>query len=311
MGSYDRDYLKGVALTTAMLMLPSVSVGMAWLFFLSPLPLIYFPISQGFEKGFKIIFHATLFSFGIALLTGAVPVLLFSLSLMPAGFMLARCLNQKQSIHDAFAKGTIALGLSWLLAGILLGTVNHINLYQEVLKQIDVGLVGAYETYSKSPEIPLDAQVELQAAFARIRETTPKIFPGILATMTLSTIWLNIMLANWLLKKNGAASWGDLSQWRLPDPLVWVFIAGGILIFVPGDMNIVGLNLLIVMVTLYFMQGFEVFNYLCLKWSVPNPIRHLIIFFLVIQAYGFILLAMLGLGDIWADFRKPKTIKTE
>ena len=31
-----------------------------------------------------------------------------------------------------------------------------------------------------------------------------------------------------------------------------------------------GLNLMIVMVTLYFMQGFVVFNYLCRKWSVPN-----------------------------------------
>lgn len=310
MGSYDRDYLKGVVLSTAMLTLPALSVGMAWLFFLAPLPLVYFPIAHGFAKGFRIIFHATLISFGIALLSGTVTVLLFSCSLMPAGFILARCLQQKQSVYDAFAKGTIALGLTWLLAGILIGAVNHVNLYQEVLKQIDVGLVGAYETYSKAPEIPLETQVELQAAFARIREVTPKIFPGILATITFSTIWLNIMLGNWLLKKTGAEAWGDLSRWRLPDPLVWVFIAGGILLFIPGVMNTIGLNLLIVMVTLYFMQGFEVFNHLCMRWSVPNPIRHLIIFFLVIQAYGFILLAMLGLSDIWADFRKPKTIET-
>ena len=310
MGFYDRDYLKGVALSTAILSLPALSVGLAWLFFLAPLPLIYFPIAHGFAKGFKIIFHATLISFGIALLSGSIPVLLFSCSLMPAGFCLASSLNQKQSIHEAFCKGTIALALSWVVSGFLLGTFNHINLYQEVLKQIDVGLVGAYEAYSKAPEIPLDTQVELQAAFARIREVTPKIFPGILATITICTIWLNIMLANWLLKKTGSIAWGDLSQWRLPDPWVWAFIVGAFMVFIPGDMNTIGLNLLIVMVALYFMQGFEVFNHLCVKWSVPNPIRHLIIFFLVIQAYGFILLALLGLGDIWADFRKPKTIET-
>lgn len=310
MGVYDREYLKGVALSTAMLSLPGVSVGLTWLFFFAPLPLIYYPVSQGFEKGFRIIFHATLISLGIALLTDTVPVLLFSLTLMPAGFMLARSVNQKQSIHEAFTAGSIALGLTWVLAAFLLGTVNHINLYQEVLKQIDSGLSGAYEAYSKAPEIPLDTQVELQAAFARIREVTPKIFPGFLATIVISTIWLNILLANWLLKKTGAKAWGEISQWRLPDHLVWVFIVSGILLFVPGAMNTIGLNLLIVMVTLYFMQGFEVFNFLCLKWSVPNPIRHLIIFFLVIQAYGFILLALLGLSDIWADFRKPKASET-
>jgi uncharacterized protein YybS (DUF2232 family) len=310
MGSYDRNYLKGVVLSVAMLTLPALSVGMAWLFFLTPLPLIYFPIAQGFEKGFKSILHAALISIGIALLLGTIPVLLFSFSLMPAGFMLARSINQKQSIHDAFFKGTIVLGLTWILAGGLIGAFNQVSLYQEVLKQIDVGLNAAYETYSKAPEIPLDAQVEFQAAFIRIREITPKIFPGVLATITLSTIWLNIVLANWLLKKTGATAWGELSQWRLPDNLVWVFIVSAILLFIPGNMNILGLNLMIVMVTLYFMQGFEVFNHLCLKWSVPNPIRHLIIFFLVIQAYGFILLALLGLSDIWADFRKPKTLDT-
>lgn len=293
-----------------MLTLPLLSVGMAWLFFLSPLPLIYFPIAQGFDKGFKIIIHATLISTGIALLTGTIPVLLFSLSLLPAGFMIARSLNSQQPIYDAFSKGSIALGLTWILAGLLIGTINQVNIYQEVLKQIDAGLVGAYETYSKAPEIPLEAQVEFQAAFARIREVTPKIFPGVLATTTLSTIWLNIMLANWLLKKTGKAAWGDLKQWRLPYPLVWVFIVAGILLFLPGALNTLGLNLMMIMVTLYFMQGFEVFNHLCLRWAIPNAIRVLIIFFLVIQAYGFILLALLGLADIWADFRKPHTIET-
>jgi hypothetical protein len=55
------------------------------------------------------------------------------------------------------------------------------------------------------------------------------------------------------------------------------------------------------------MQGYEVFNHLCLKWSVPKGIRMMLIFILVIQAYGFILLGLLGLADIWVDFRKPKT----
>lgn len=310
MGFYDRTYLRGVALSTAMLILPSLSVGMAWLFFLSPLPLIYFPIAHGFEKGFKIIFHATLISCGIALAVGTVPVLLFSLSLMPAGFMLARSVNQKLTIHDAFVKGTIALGLSWILAGILLGAVNRVNFYHEVLQQIDVGLNDAYEAYSKAPEISLDVQIELQAAFARVREITPKIFPGILATITISTVWLNMVLANWLLKKRGAVAWGDLGQWRLPESLVWVFIVSAVLLFVPGEISTLGLNLMIITGMLYFIQGFEVFNFLCLKWSVPNPVRHLIIFFLVIQAYGFIMLALLGLSDIWVDFRKPKTLET-
>lgn len=310
MGVYDRDYLRGVALSTALLTLPGLSASMAWLFFLSPLPLIYFPIAHGLDKGFRIIFHAILIATGIALLIGNLSVLLLSLSMMPAGFMMAKSLYQKRPAYDAFSKGTVALTLSWILAGALIGIAYHVNLYQQILQQIDTGLTMAQETYSNTQDIPLDTQVELQAAMARIRELTPRIFPGVLATLALSTIWLNFMTANWLLKKSGQATWGDLSQWRLPEPLVWLFISAGIMLFVPGSMNTLGLNLMIVMVTLYFMQGYEVFNHLCLKWSVPKSMRFLIIFFLVIQAYGFILLALLGLADIWADFRKPQTTET-
>lgn len=310
-GLYDRNYLRGVALTTAMFSLPSLSVGLAWLIFLSPLPVIYFPITQGFDKGFKIILHATLLAVAIALVAGTVPVLLLSLSLMPAGFFLARGLNRKQSVHNALVNGAIALGLTWLLAGMAISSLNQINLYQEILRQIDAGLSGALAAYSKTPDIPLDTQVELQAAFTQLRAVTPKIFPGMLATMTIGTVWLNILLANWLLKKTGGTDWADLNQWQLPYPMVWLFIAAGIMLFIPGDMNTVGLNLMMVMVTLYFMQGFAVMNFLCVKWSVPNAFRGLIIFFLVIQAFGFVLLTLLGLADIWADFRKPKTIETE
>lgn len=308
---YDREYLRSLALCTALLTLPALAVGMAWLFFLTPLPLIYFPIALGFDKGFKVVFHATLLAVGIALISGTLPVLLCSLSLLPAGFVIARSLNLKEQINKAFSSGTITLGLTWLLSGALIGAVNHINLYHEVLAQIDVGLSSAYDTYSQQPDIPLETQIELQAAFTRIREITPKIFPGILAAITFSTVWFNLLLANWLLKRSGHSGWGDMRQWRLPEPLVWVFIVAGVSLFLPGPMQTIGLNLMIVTTTLYFMQGYEVFNHLCQRWSVPNLIRVLLMFILVIQAYGFILLALLGLADIWADFRKPKQIDIE
>lgn len=307
---YDSDYLKGLALTTAVLTLPALSAGMAWLLLLSCLPIIYCPIVFGVGKGFRIVFHATLISCGIALLSGTAALLLVSLSMMPAGFFIARSLNRRQPVLDAFSRGSFILGGTWLSVAILLSALNHVNLYQEVLKEIDSGLITASQVYSQAPDIPLEVKAQLQPAFERIREITPQIFPSVLAVITFSTVWLNILLADWLLKKKGLSGWKDMSLWRLPDPVVWVFISAGVLLFVPGPMSVIGLNLMIIMVTLYFMQGFEVLNHLCLKWSVPNPIRLLIIFFLVIQAYGFVLLALLGLADIWADFRKPKTSET-
>ncbi|MDP2105781.1 MAG: DUF2232 domain-containing protein, partial [Desulfobulbaceae bacterium] len=287
-----------------MLTLPALSAGMAWLIFFSSLPIIYFPIALGVDKGFRIIFHAMLISCGISLLAGTSALLLLSFCMMPTGFVVARSLNRRQPVLDAFSRGSVILGMTWLLAAILISGLNNVNLYHEVLKEIDAGLVMASVVYDQAPDIPLEVKAELQPAFARIRDVTPKIFPAVLAVMTIGTVWLNILLGNWLLKKKGLTGWVDLTLWRLPEPLVWLFISAGVLLFVPGTMNVIGLNLMIIMVTLYFMQGFEILNHLCLKWSVPNLIRLLIIFFLVIQAYGFILLALLGIADTWADFRK-------
>lgn len=307
---YDRDYLRGVVLTTAMLTLPSLTPGMAWLLFFSAVPIVYFPLALGVDKGFRIIFHATLISCGISLLAGTSALLLMSISLLPTGFVVGQSLNRRRSVIDAFSRGTALLGMTWMTTAILISGLNQVNLYHEVLKEIDAGLVTASEVYSQAPDIPLDVKAELQPAFARIREVTPKIFPGLLAVITLSTVWLNILLSNWLLRKKGLSGWEDMSQWRFPEPLVWVFISAAGMLFLPGTMSVIGLNLMIIMVSLYFMQGFEVLNHLCLKWSVPNPIRLMIIFFLVIQAYGFILLALLGIADIWADFRKPTISET-
>ena len=121
-------------------------------------------------------------------------------------------------------------------------------------------------------------------------------------------MWLNILMANWLLKKKGIAAWEDFQELKLPEWLVWIFILAGLGLFGPSQslLNNLGLNLLIITGTLYFIQGFAVISSLFNKWSVPNPVRVVFFFFIIIQAYSIILLTLLGLADIWLNFRKPK-----
>ncbi|MDA8160734.1 MAG: DUF2232 domain-containing protein [Desulfobacteraceae bacterium] len=305
MPNLDREHWRGVLLSAILLVLPTLSPGTAWMFFLAPLPVICLPVVHGPAKAARIIFQAVLIAGGISLLTGGLPILLLSASLLPAGLVLTRGLKRREAFYGSLLQGAVALALSWLGIGLLVSVVSHGNIYRELLDQIDQGLSGAYQTYSKGPDVSLDVQAELRAAIDRGRELIPKILPGLLATMTVFVVWLNMTLANWLLgKTESGVTWEDAGDGRLPFPLVWVFIVAGSALFVPGRAGLIGMNLMIVTVTLYGMQGFDVFNHLCRRWSMPNPIRGLILFFLVIQAYGFILLALLGLADVWAEFRK-------
>lgn len=309
---YDRQHWQGLALSMAIFLLPAITGGMAWLYFITPLPVIFYLNYLGFERGFKIITQAALIAGIVALFFKALPTLILSLSLLPVGFVMARGLHRKEPVQRTLLTAIISLGTVWFITGFLVGAANHINLYVEVLKNIDLGLANAYEAYRQSPEISIDNQLEFQQAFQRIRELIPRIFPGLLINTTISMIWFNAILANWLLRKRGIAGWENFKEWRLAEFLVWPLILSGLLLFSSSQaIDTLGLNGLIVLGTLYFIQGLAVMTALFGKWSVPGPIRFMVIFLLIIQAYGFILIALLGLADVWADFRKPKPEKLE
>lgn len=308
---YDGQHLKSVAVATATFTLPAVAGGLIWLYFLAPLPVIFFLIYQGFDKGFKIIGHSVLVSMLLTLLFGSLSVLLSALSLLPVGFVLARSINRKESVQHSAMQGVLLLAGIWLISWTIVGVSSQSNVYTDVLKAIDVSLEAAHTAYSQSPDISADVQYELQSIFTRVRELIPRVFPGIMAVSVISTIFINMALANALLIKRNCPSWQHFSLFRLPDYLVWPLICGGVLQFsgVSGYSTI-GLNLLIVFGSLYFFQGLSVVMTYFSRWSVPRPVRLLIVFFLVIQAYGFLTLTLLGVADIWADFRKPRNDST-
>ena len=304
----DPYYLKGVCLTTAVISVPALTGGLAWLYFLTPLPAIYFLTVLGFEKGFKILTHAAIISGCLALIFKALPILLFSLTLIPVGIILARGLSINEPVHRSAFLATLGLGFIWLTTGFLVGAANHSNLYSEVLNNIDTGLSAAYDSYSQSPDLPAGNQADLLEAFKRIQELIPRVFPGILIISTFFSTWSNMMLANWLLQKKGFPGWGNYQDWRLPENIVWLLIIAGASFFAPSKaFQTIGLNLLMVLSCIYFFQGLSVMGTLFTKWSLPKPIRFFIVFILIIQAYGVIILALLGVADIWAAFGQNNT----
>ena len=305
--NYDRQYLKSVGITTGIFALPAITSGFSWLYLLAPFPLIFFPIYLGFNKGFKIVGHSILISGVLALIFGSLATLIFSLSMLPVGFVLARSINRKETLERSALQGAILMIAIWLFSGLLASVISQQNIYAEVLKSIDNSLEAAYTAYSQSPEISADIQYELQSLFTRIRSLIPQIFPGILIVSVISTIFINMTLSNALLIRNNCPSWPHFTNWKLPDQLIWVTILGGVLQFIAvTGLKALGLNLLLVFGALYFIQGLAVMTTFFGKWSVPKLVRILIIFFLVIQAYGFLLVALLGVADTWGDFRKPK-----
>jgi uncharacterized protein YybS (DUF2232 family) len=185
--------------------------------------------------------------------------------------------------------------------------IHQMNPYASLLTELDAGLTGSLMLYEESAELAPETLHSVKIAVDALRTYIPKILPGLLVSGILTITWLNLALGNLLLqrKDKGLSPWPEYNAWKLPDPLVWLVILGGITVFLlPAPLSTMGLNVLIICTTLYFFQGLAIILSLLDRWSVPRLIRALIYALIFIQTYGIILLSFLGLADVWADFRK-------
>ncbi|MEN8142574.1 MAG: DUF2232 domain-containing protein [Thermodesulfobacteriota bacterium] len=300
----------GLLIVFAVWIMPIISLEFIWLQFFAPLPVFYYLVKSETGLGINTLAAALLLTGIIATATGAANAFFFTATMLPAGYLLARGAAEGNSPLQAGLKAFIALLLGWGLWMLLYGIVYNANLYQEILSSLDQGLLAAGKAFMESSELPAEHALALETTISRLRSLVPHIMPGLLLATMLNTVFFNMIFGLWLLKKSAGRStdWPLFTTWQLPEQLVTaVIIAGALILLSDGPLRDIGLNVIILTGTLYLFQGLAVLGFLLNKWQVPTPLRILIFLLIVFQAYGVIILAVFGLADVWADFRKEKT----
>ncbi len=312
-GEAIRFTVQAIIITAGFIALPSVfPEGLWWLSVLVPLPVFLYLTISGTQKGQVIITRAFILAAGISLLFGNPANLLFTCTFLPLGFILARSWRQGESILRAGSIGLLATTAGWFSYITFASLGLETNPYSAFAVALEESFSATLSLYSQSTEITAEHLHNLEAAFTELHRIIMMVLPGLIAGFAVFFTWLNLLLANWLLKKTQpeARCWPGFPEWVLPDFLVWGVIASGILIFLPAKtLTVVGLNSAFFLATLYLLQGLAILTSLMQKWTTPRPVRVLIYVLLVIQAYGLLLLAIIGLVDVWADFRKNKETK--
>jgi uncharacterized protein YybS (DUF2232 family) len=298
----------GFILLAALLLLPTLlPEKTGWLTSLVPLPIFYYLVSLGKKKGSILIRNCIFLAAVGALIFGSLPLLIFSLTLVPLGIAFSYGVFHGKSPATTGFIGSLVLAFTWLLYWSVLAMLHQTNPYATLLAELDNGLSSGLMLYEESAELGPETLESVRIAVELLRIYIPKILPALLVSALLSTVWLNMALGNWLLKKKDQelTSWPEFNEWKLPDPLVWfVIVSGAIFFLLPQPLNLLGLNGIIICSTLYFFQGLAIVASLLNKWSVPRLFRVLIYALIFVQTYGIILLSFLGLADVWADFRK-------
>src|SRR6185369_9880255 len=204
-----------------------------------------------------------------------------------------------------------AVGIDFLLIvalAVAYGFWAEVDLQGILLKGIETSGEQAIGIYSKQGLSPEDLAT-LTSGIRQAGQFIAAVFPA----LVLVSLGMMAALNMSVLFRFAAKTFPHLPQpasslsFRNPEALVWILIAAGFSMLVPQpDLKRVALNILVVLGFIYFLQGLAVVLAFFQRVSVPSLAR--IIFWLVLafQPYLVLAIAVLGVFDIWGDFRTPK-----
>jgi hypothetical protein len=188
-----------------------------------------------------------------------------------------------------------------------------LNFYEAVLggsPHTETTAPGTYDRQDRRTDSTRAAPVPSRMMSSGLVAILVRIFPGLMIIGTLLVAWANFMFARVLLIRSGLQNLfrGDLKTWRAPELLVWVVVFSGFSLILPlGAISTLGLNSLLVLGLIYFFQGMSIIVYWLDKKKAPPLLRLFIYVVIALQQYLALIIAVLGLFDMWFDFRKIKS----
>jgi hypothetical protein len=101
------------------------------------------------------------------------------------------------------------------------------------------------------------------------------------------------------------------AQEAVPDHCVWGAIGAGVLLASRQErLEAAGLNLLLVLMPLYVIQGLAVFRHFFQRIGLPRLLQVVSFGLLAMQPLLLVAVSCVGLSDLWIDFRKIRQAPT-
>jgi uncharacterized protein YybS (DUF2232 family) len=140
---------------------------------------------------------------------------------------------------------------------------------------------------------------------ADVASTIAQVIPALLLINNTLVVLLNFLLSRYLGAQRG---WEDpklpLACWEAPGWLVFVLIGAGFLLLVPNQIGLViSINVILVCCLIYFFQGLAILAFSFRRFQVPRFFRWSSYLLLVLAKPAMLVVILMGLTDLWLDFR--------
>lgn len=299
------DIVKGWAATVALFLAYSTVplIGVIGGVF-TPFPALYFGLKSGRSCGVAIVaLSAVVMSLAMGPSYGALYLFQCGVVSIVLPEFLGRGNGAARSIGSTVAINAVMVALFAVVYAIVQG----VDINALVLKGIKSGISQTAQIYEKSGLKGDDLKL-FQDALKDMGGIIARIYPSLLIiAMGLVTGLNAVLLKRVASRLPRPLEMGDFNRFKNPDHLVWALIAAGFTMLADNPLVTQGaLNVLIIVIPLYFFQGMAVLLTFFDRYGAPRFMRYLFYLMLAFTQFLAIVVAVLGIFDLWGDFRTPK-----
>ena len=300
-----KDIISGIAIIglifTASTYLPIIG------FFFSlfiPLPILFYRSKLGRTTGIIVYILSIII---MIVMTGSISLdIFFFAELLLLGFVLSELIEMHLSIEKTISYACASVLMVGIIILLFYSNLSNTGIYTLVSEYISRNLKLTMVIY-ESMGVPEESIHVISNSMEKIHYVLIRIIPAMLISLTLFVSWTSLLIAKPLLKAKNIffPDFDSLKLWKAPEFMVWLFIGCGVMLILPeNSFKILGLNGLIILLTIYFFQGIAIVSFYFEKKNVPRIFR--IFLYSILALQQLVLLCVIGLGffDIWINFRK-------
>lgn len=301
----SKDIVSGIAITSLIfavsVYLPILGVFCA---IFIPLPTLFYRSKLGRTIGAVIPIITTIM---MVLILGGMSIdVLFFLELLILGFILSELMALNLSIEKTILYAAGSILVTGIICLLFYSKISDKEIYafvsEYVSKNLDLTL-AVYENMGVKQE---SIQM-ISSSLEVIEYVLIRIIPALAVASILFISWTNLLLAKPIFKNRNLfyPDFGSLKLWKAPEYFVWGVIGCALMLLLPDKtFKILGLNGLLILITVYFFQGIAIVSYYFEKKHVPRLMRFFLYSLIALQQ--ILLLVVIGLGffDMWLNFRK-------
>jgi uncharacterized protein YybS (DUF2232 family) len=271
---------------------------------LSPFPLVFIFLQRGKQAAAVLM----LLIFGVLwFLDGEKQALLFMAEYAVMALVLGEMIRAKFPGDWCIgASSLVSAGVSILLLIVLLGDQDT-TIRDFFEKQIRAHFTQSMEVF----EAAGDSEAEITDMKAFVDKTVggfASAYPAFVLIGSLVCAMANYGLLRIVWGRIyglGLFSESTFAEWICMENLVWGFIASSAALFLgQGMVADAGLNLFVVMMVIYFVQGMSIVTHFLQAKKVPVFLWIALFILIFVQPLFIGLVAGIGVFDIWVDFRK-------